>query len=557
MKRVFIIALLLVLSIYNGVSQFSSIGGELRYQHQYQDAYSGGAFYKLVRKNPQFILGTAGYILSPMIFSFDARTNININYNTSSFAGVNSSYKQTVIGFYDLNVNALQRLPVRLSFSARDQQIKSSSQFSKFNVGFNDYRQQQQRIELSTMSLKFLPTTSVAYQRNRHWSDLSLNRFNQVMQELIVNMSQSTQDGSFSLSGSLSENYESFTNNRLRYLRFQMSGNKEFSPNHHADITSEYYKFENTSMINANGIYNGTLFEKFRLNTNILTRNASSQSASSTTLGIGQTIQFLQNENFNYAISFGNQSTYDIYLQQNGSYKQRTDNLTGTGTIQHMRSISDITFSNGLSFGYAKQVSLLGQRSYVGGLTNSLQTTSGGYQINVNQSFNMTRIKGYLGRDEINNMLNMTLGKTLPYEINSQTGVEFHNERRSNTNELFYKYQTIKLREQLNMSLYLYSPFTISVEGSISWISNGISGHLYGLMANINSGRFFIQDLSMNYRLNRSYDIYYRRPYFEQTIEFVYGWRALAFQLRLQEFRFIDTRHDIWFSIARPFNIGL
>lgn len=557
MKRVFIIALLLVLSIYSGVSQLTSINGELRYQHQYQDAYSGGAFYKLIRKNPQFIFGTMGYILSPMIFSFDVRTNINLNYNSSSFAGVNSSFKQTIIGFYDLNINALQRLPVRVSFSARDQQIKSSSQFSKFNVGFDDYRQQQQRIEFSTMNLKFLPATSFAYQRIRNWSDISLNRFNQLMQELTLNMSQSTQDASVSLSGSLSENYESFTNNRLRYLRFQMSGNKEFSANHRADISSEYYKFENTSMINANGIYNGTLFEKFRFNTNILARNANSQSASSTTLGLGQTIQFLQNENFNYSVSFNNQSTYDIYIQENNSYKQRTDNLAGSGTIQHMRSISDITFSNGISFGYAKQDSRLGQRSYNGGLTNSFQTTSGGYQINANQMFSMTRIKGYLGRDEINNLVNMMIGKTLPYQINSQTGIEFRNERRSNTNELFYEYQTIQLRQHLNTSIYIYSPFTVSVEGTMNWISNGVKGHMYGITANINSGRFFLQNLSMNYRLSRTYDIYYRRPYMEQTIEFTYNWRALAFQLRLQEFRFIDTRHDVWFSVTRPFNIGL
>jgi hypothetical protein len=556
-KRVFIIALLLVLSIYNSVSQLTSINGELRYQHQYQDAYSGGAFYKLIRKNPQFIFGTAGYILSPMIFSFDVRTNINLNYNSSSFAGINSSYKQTIIGFYDLNVNALQRLPVRLSFSARDQQIKSSSQFNKFNVGFDDYRQQQQRVELSTMTLKFLPTTSIAYLRSRNWSDITLNRFNQIMQELTLNMSQSTQDASVSLSGSLSENYESVTNNKLRYLRFQMNGNKEFSANHHADISSEYYKFENTSMINANGIYNGTLFEKFRFNTTLLARNANSQSTSSTTFGLGQTIQFLQNENFNYSVSFSNQTNYDVYLQESNSYKQRTDNISGMGMIQHTRNINDINFSNGISFGYAQQDSRLGQKSYIGGLTNSFQTTSGGYQINANQTLNMTRIKGYLGRDEINNLLNMTITKTLPYEINSQTGVEFRNERRSNTNELFYKYQTIQLREHLNMSLYIYSPFTISVEGTMNWISNGVKGHMYGLMVNINSGRFFLQDLSMNYRLSRTYDIYYKRPYFEHTIELTYGWRALAFQLRLQEFRFIDTRHDIWFSVTRPFNIGL
>jgi hypothetical protein len=151
----------------------------------------------------------------------------------------------------------------------------------------------------------------------------------------------------------------------------------------------------------------------------------------------------------------------------------------------------------------------------------------------------------------------MMVSKTLPYEINSQTGFEFRNDRRINTPDMQYRFQSLQLRQNFRTSMYFYIPVSISVEGSINWIWAGVDGRTYGIMATLNSSSFFLQDLSMNYRLNRTYDIYYRRPFFEQTIELNYNWRALIFQVRFQEFRFIDLRHDIWFSVARPFNIGL
>lgn len=558
LRRVTIILWLLLVVFYPLYSQFTSINGELRYQHQFQEATTYYGFYhKSIRKNPQFIIGTSGYLVSPSLFSVNLRTSINANYTTTTFGSASLSSKQYLFNFYDVNIDALQRYFVKVNFSARDNEVESISEYNRFSSGLISYRQQQQRLNLSTNNIKFLPSTSVYLTRTRNWSSSPLSTFNQYQHDLTVNLSQSAQDANISMTGTISDNKETTTGTHFQYYRVQMNGSKEFSSTQRVDVTGEYYKYENISMLSINGSYNGSVSGKFRLLTNIMGRNLYSATTSSIIAGLGQTVQYLQNENFNYTLGFQNQFGTDVYITDGMANKNNFNSYGGSGGIQHMRTISGMGISNGLSFGYSRQVSILEQSSSSASINNSVQALLAGCHVSATQGLSVVRTSGNYARDEINNIATLMVTGALPYNINSQTSIDFRNDRRFHTSEFTHRMQTLNFRQMFSTSLYYYIPLTIAAGGTLNWIWSGVTGRTYGINLNLSSSNFFIQNLSMSYRLNRSYDIYYRRPNLDQAAEFTYQWRALSFQLRYHEFRFTEVRREIWFVVTRPFNIGL
>jgi len=555
LKRVQYILLLLFAAVYPLRSQLTTIDGELRYQHQFQDVYTAGTYSKLVRKNPQFILGTAGYLYSPSILSFHFRSALNLYYNNITSGGVTNSYKQSVFNFYDINADALSNSIVRFSISARDLEMRSTSNFNRYGGSLSSYRQQEQRISVSSSNINFLPTTIFSFSRIHNYSALSLSNFNNRQNEFSLILSQATQDGTFNVSGIMNDNRDDITGFRYKFYRIQFNGSKEFSTRHRVDFNSEYYKYGNISLLSGNGNYNGKIGEKIRFNSNLIGRNIFSSLSTSQMFSIGQTVQYLQNDNFHYSFNVQDQLGSDIIFGTGG--KTPNNQFNTSASIEHMRSAGSFNFGNSLSLSNSQFRSNIEQRSTSLGVTNNVQTTISRFQLSANQGITYARTTGYLSRDEINNYGNFIVNGMLPYNITSQTSIDYRNERRLYTTEYFFNRQTLMINQMLNTFLYYYIPINIALGGSVNWNWYKIYSRIYGVNGNLSSNNFFLSGLSMNYRFNRTYDIFFRKPYFDHMLEFNYQWRALSFQFRIQEFRFIDVRHEVWFIVTRPFNIGL
>ena len=64
---------------------------------------------------------------------------------------------------------------------------------------------------------------------------------------------------------------------------------------------------------------------------------------------------------------------------------------------------------------------------------------------------------------------------------------------------------------------------------------------------------FLLNGLSLNYQISRAYDFMTRQTVINQALLANYQWRAIALQLRLTDFRYIDRKRELWLEIIRPF----
>lgn len=558
MKRVKNIIWLWIVLYYPLYSQITSINGELRYDHQYQDAKSSSLYSSYVRKNPQLVLGTSGYIYSPYIASFSLRTSLNASYNSANSGGLFYSSKQYFFNFYDLNLDVLTNYVLKFNFSARDARVESNNNLYNFGSGLSKYRQQQQGFSVSTERISFLPTTNFVYRRTHNWSEVPFINFNETQNEYNLNFVSAGLNSSVSVNGSLNDSYEKFSGRSFKYFLIRLNGNKEFDKNRRMDVNAEYYKYDNSMALSGSGVLAQLVGEKFRMNSTLSARNFTTSSSYAFFGGLGQNVQYLYNENFNFFLNMNGQVNQDIYKTENVQNKNYDRNLGSSFSFSHMRNIAPISFSNNVSVSYSHQSGSFASRSTSVGLNNSIQSSYSDFNISGNQEISYSRVRGYLGREEINNSANITVSGILPYNIHSQTGIDYRDERLLNNLELRRKLRMLRFQQQLNTSMYYYIPFSIGLSGNVNMSLNNNSYQTYGWNLYLSSSNFFLTNLTMGYRFSWTSNPYNQRnATIEQAAEFTYQWRALSFQLRLQEFRYIDRRREIWFSVTRPFNIGL
>jgi hypothetical protein len=314
LKRVKNIFWLWIVLYYPLFSQITSINGELRYDHQYQDSKSSTLYSTFVRKNPQLILGTSGYIYSQYIASFSIRTSLNASYNSANSGGKFYSSKQLFFNFYDLNLDVLKNYVVRFNFSARDAQIESNNSLNYLGRGLSKYRQQQQGISLSTEKIGFLPTTNFVYRRSHNWSEVPYFNFNEIQNEYNLNLTSAGSNSSVSVNGGLNESYEKFSGRRFKYFLIRLNGNKEFQKDSRLDVNSEYYKYDNSVALSGSGVLAQSFGDKIRMNATLSARNFTTNSSYAFSAGLGQNIQYLYSEHYNFFLNLNGQVNNDINI---------------------------------------------------------------------------------------------------------------------------------------------------------------------------------------------------------------------------------------------------
>lgn len=553
MRRAVVILSLLVAVADAGTGQVTSIWGELRYQHQYQDYGSGTTYAKSIRQNPQLILGANGYVLSPLFLGLAVSSSVNATYNNQSSGAVSRSNRQYVFNFYNVNLDALRGYPVKFGFYARDEEIESTSDLALIPGLKFTTRQQQQRFSCAADRVSFLPSLSVFYTKTKSWSLSSIQPLSQVQHEWGVALSQSTPTSNVTASASTYSRHEQFTGIRYKYSRLQFAGERTLSENQRANLSAEYYKYDGFHSLSASVGFDGTYEDALHVNSNISARNFLLTGSSSLLISIAQLVQYRQNENLSYTLNLNGEAGLDVLNSEIGGARYSNRGFGGGLAVQHTRAFGVLAFSNGISVGYSQYRRRETQRSWTGGFSNGVNATFDGYQVTAAQTFNIQRRISRFTYDDKELNVSLTGVGVLPGDIQSQSAVEYRNERRYDNLGFDSRFRLLKVQQNLTTRLYQFVPLYVGLNGAINWHFNGAHLRFYSAGFNIGSPRFFVAELSLDYRLSRSYNPYYRQLLFEQEAQVNYQWRQLRFLIRLREFNYDLRRREAVFTVTRPF----
>ncbi len=546
----------MVLMQITSLSQITALGGEFRYQHQYQNSKSGNNIIEFNRYSPQFILGMNGYLYSPRLISYGLQTAVYLHSSNTSYQNFSQKSKNLLFNYYNVNVTALQNYLVRLDLFARDGELESNTNIVGFGDSKNNFRQQQQRVQISTQKIYFLPSTNIYYNQNRSWSVAPTSRTDQIQRELGINLSKASTESNISLSGNLYDVLERSTGERDNYYRMNLNGTKQYSEKSRFDINTEYYSHNNFGFTSGSLMFYNEASDKIRLSTLVSGRHLESVNSISFGLNLSQSVQYLLNKNLHLNYNIFTTRTDDRYIIENNRDDLRKIFLQGLGntfSIQHMFGFTNIDFSNGVNVGYSKQGGTEKQSNLNGGFTNSINARIYDFNITSSFAFNKNKVYYRMERDETFKNASLAISKILFNNLNSESMVDYRDEDIYSINERSRSSTQLRINQRFNTSLYYYIPFSLSFNGNINWNLGRYRSKFYGINLNFNSPQFFVRSLSLGYSLGWSYDPLTRRDFINQDAEFNYQWRALSFQLRLREFRFVDKRREFWFTVARPF----
>ncbi len=554
MKRVLTIALALGVLTGGVRGQITSISGELRYQHQYQDVLSGDILSRSLRQSPMLSLNAGGNIIAPQLVLFNLSTSLAADFNDTRSGLYSFQGKQYLWDYYNLSMGLLQYSPVKVNIMARENVLKARSDQGVSDILSTGVRRQEQQVELSTYKIKALPSTSIAYGRDRSWS-IDGTPYNQINERYSLGMSTSNGGSSVALNGSISDMREQYSGLRSRYSTLQFFATRNFGEDNRLDIDADYDRYDDFSVMSGNGTFTGSLNEQVRLYSSVYARNSSSAFSSSDYIGVSQGVQVLQDPNWRYSASVSVKKGKDVRLVRGERRKDQTFEWSNTASVQNTRALGFGNLSNSLSVSYSRQRFLVDQQSLSGGFSSGIQSTVGPMSITAGYGLSGGVIVDGGRRYRINNTFNLTSGGTVTARLQSETSVYYNDDRYSGNVGYFNNQRSLQARQSFVAPFTVLIPFNLAAGGSVTWLYYGLVGRTYGWNVTFNSSSFFLMGLSAYYRYSRTFDPYYVRESVEQNLQFKYQWRALLFEIRLREYRVRDRIREFWFSLARPFSV--
>jgi hypothetical protein len=552
MRRFFYIGLMVGSCAASAVAQIKSISGELRYQHQYQDILSGGVLSTALRQSPRFSLEASGDVVNPQLASFVLRSALAFDFGNGQSGGRSVSTRQFLWDSYDVSLALLQYSPVRLSCSVRDNILKTRAENGLADVFSTSVRRQEQRFSASTYKISALPSTTIGYERTRTFSTLG-DPFDQIVQRYSLGMSTANGSSAISLGGGISRLHERVSGLRNTYTNVQFAATKDFTEENRLDVTADYDRYDDYGTLGSNASFNGVLAEGVRVFTSLYGRNSASPVSSSFQFGASQGLQVTADEHWQYGGSLNFRSGSEIRRTRGEQLKEKSFDWASSASLQHNRETSLGTVSNSASVNYLEQRIRGERRSLSGGLSNGLTSSFGAFSLALGYGLSGGMAISGTTRYSVGNAANMSLNGSLPNRLQSVTSANYNDERYIGDVGYFRNRRTLTARQGFSMPTAFVIPFSVGAGASVTWYFSGIVGKAYGWYFSFASGYFFARGLSANYRYNRTYDPYYLRESVEQNAELRYQWRALLFEFRLREYRIIDRRREIWFSVARPF----
>jgi hypothetical protein len=536
-----------------GFSQISSVSGQLQYQYRSEDFRSGDLSTTSTNQSPMINLGTKGFVVSPYILTFDLQTNIFGNYSSAG-DGVNKvSGKQYTWNYYDLNLGLLQNLPIATSFNARDAVSESSSDLNRDATGVTKFRYQQQGMNVVANRISFLPAIQFSYLRSHEWSLTSANPVDQLRNGYSMNLSSMGKNGSVTVSGAINDNLERYTNTHLRYYTLHIQGNQFNENNDNLDVSLDYDKFDNLVNISGDVSYRTTLDKKFASFSSLHGRNNSGPAFQSSATGVSQSFGYVQNEHYRYNVGFGGQYGTDVYTIADAPAPINNYVISTSAAMAHTRALGRFSITNDLTGGMSLQNYQYAKTMVSVGFSNGVQTSLGNYRIALNEGSAYSHLKDGIDRTTIDHSASLSVTGDLFRGIQGQVTTNYHNSHLIDTSIGSPSRQDANLYWRLNGMFYTFIPLTVSLGGTTNWYFSEFSGKTYGWTLTVGSPRFFMQNLIMNYSLTRTYDHYYGREAMTNNLGFGYRWRSVTMDLRINDYRLVNQRRELWFSISRPF----
>lgn len=552
MKNIIIIILLFFTLDVDVFSQLNSYYGELRYQHQYQDILSDNNLSTSLRRNPMLNLGGEGNIFARELGQFFVTTSLNGSFSNARAGDYAVANRQFLWDYYNVIVILLPNAPVQFNLRAREGMIESKTEFGTALMPITTARKQEYGFTASSTNLKFLPSTSFTYQRSREWSfmDEPYDRRNNTY---ALSLATSGGTTAVNLNGSVNERIEQFSQARERDYNVVFNGTKDFNETDRLDLTSEFERYGSYSTLSAAVSYGGTLSERTTLFSSLGGRNSASPYYVLRYLNTSHGVNVRHSEHFQSTVNVSAKTGSELFSSLGNQIKStHYDWSVGSG-ISHGRALSFGTITNSLTLGIGQQKYNEVRQNYSIGFGNGLQTRIGRFSVTANQNFSFNAIVDGSKRYEIGNSARGSVDGMIWYRIKSQTVINYQNQRYTGTVGTFRNRKTLQIRELLNSSFYYYIPFTIGIGGTVSWYLGDRPQHSYNWNFTFSSSRFFIPALSVTYRYNRSFDLYYGRQVIEQSADIRYQWRALRFEVNLRESKLINRRREIMFTVSRPF----
>jgi hypothetical protein len=553
LTRAVIIGCVLLAFWHYSAAQVSSLSGELRYEHQYQDFLpEGGSLSTSLQRRPSFTLAVLGDLLSKRIFAYSFFTSLSADFGTSRTPGYEFSSTSYNWNTYNLIVNILPYYPAKLDVAVRENiyDIKSSYDFLETH---GRTRQQEQRIALSVDQVPSLPTVYLSYVRNRSWAPVG-EPSEQLSQQYAFSLSAAgSRYGSAGLSGTVSDITEQYSGFHERLATVTFTGSRQLSERHQVSVNSEYNRFTGYSNLSGSLGYAGIYGERFRVSSILSGFSYSNAFTLGRTAALSERLTYLPDRFFQIGMILDGSRGITRSSLPSGVQSYTSSSLGGTATLQHNRAVGSVSISNGLTLGYLVQEYIERQNTFTAGISNGVQlpvgmfSASGDYNFSYNSTENLERWA------LVGNNIGAGLSGTLPGQVRSSSNIRFRSDHYSGDISSFRDQRNLTLGQRFDGSYFYLIPFTVGAGGSVNWYMASIRGHTHSWHVSFSSPAFFTPGLFVSYVYTRNFDPYYRQESIDQLATLLYRWRALSFEGRLRQTTVPIRIREVWFSVSRAF----
>jgi hypothetical protein len=534
-------------------AQLTTLSGELRYEHQYQDFYTdAGGLSTSLRQNPILNLDLRGAIVSRRLLEYSLYSSFGINHTLSQTPYLTFTNTQLNWNAYNLTLSVLPYAKAKVDLSARDNLI--DSKFDDQTVSSQGrLRQQEQRIGLSVDQVPELPTLAFTYTRNKTWAEIGAPS-EQLSNQYGLSLSASGGPSSeVNLSSSLSDVAERYTNFHERLLTVNLSGSKRLDDRNLLSILSDYNRFTSYSNLTGSVGYTGLLSDRLRVNTGFSGLSYSNAFTVGRTGGFLEGVLYRLDPYFQLGESFNGYIGTTRAVTNLGTQSYYSNNWNASTTLQHNRQINRAIVSNSLTLGYLVQEYVTGYNTLNVNFANGVQFPLGAFALNGDYSFAYYRTRNNDDWDLIGNSAGIVAVGTLPENIRSNTTARFRDDHYTGEVSAFRNQRNLIGTQQFDGSFRSVIPVNLGLGGSVTWYFANIYGHTYSWHLTFSSQSFFVDRLYALYTYTRTFDPYYLRPVTNHDASMNYPWRALTFQLRGHYATFPVRVRDIWFSVSRFF----
>ncbi len=531
-------------------SQLGPIGGEIRYEHQYQDVLVNGNLLTSLRRSPSINLSTTGSIKSEHFIFYTLRTSFTAGFRTSRSSHSAVSTRQFLWNEYDVNLLFLQTAPVNFQLATREYttEIRYDYQGLRNRGGTRDH---QDRIGVALTRVPFFPLVNFSFIRNKSWAIVG-DPFEQLsLQYVFSASSRNGTDGHASVSGSLSEFREKYSGISERILSLQFDGSRSLAERHHVNFGSEFNKYASYSGLSGGVAYGGILNDVIRLTTGLTGQSASSVNFSVYSVSASQGVQITQNEFFKWGLGIGGGTGVTTFRRYGERVRLANDNWNGNINLNHVRSVGTFNVANNLTLAYGERSYLETISFYRIGLSNSAHRSVGRFLVNAAYNYSHLSNSGNGTWRSTEHFALIGVSGTLPGEIRSRSTADFRSYDYGGDRLTASDQSTINLAQTFDGSFKHVIPFTLGAGASVHYFFAGLRGHTYGWNASFQTSQLFLKGLYASYRYARSFDPYYRRASLEHSASFSYRWRLLSFQLTLRERTVFSRQRDIRLSVER------